>query len=445
MEFSSKGILESFRFWKQGRGAAPVAYHLVGHRLPTHWGYAVTGGVNECVRRMGVLEKQGLQVDLIRHTLRHYLPLGSGGEINDFLDYLRQLPLSFRADGIPDANVIFGSQPLMELIGPASLVSLFAYNLADTLQTGINTASNFSRLRSVIGEESQLIEGLFQKGWVSECAAFSGANALSSPVEDSAYSLIARAGGQDQLLSYQDRVMSFYPVEGVRYIDSLQVRPNALVISQRSLEGELSEVRRALDEKGFQETRIWCSTEGLSIKKVKSLVDAGNKPDGWIVEAFGLLRDVDSGSMAVSVALSAIEIDGKWKPIGRRLHGTAFRSYPGILNIRRYGVRKPEEEGGQWVKYSGDLIVCEHDEEIGDTLVEDSRFLSRRIAGSVRNLFEPLLSGGKGFLFSPELSEQANLLKSELELFDKGHRAVEFPTVYRSGLEQQLYQRTVTL
>ena len=294
-----------------------------------------------------------------------------------FLGYLRDFRFTGDVHGIPEGEVFFPPEPLVEVSGPRIEAQIVETFLLNTLNFQVMVASKAARAvlaargRAVVDFSPRRDHGTDAAVKAARAAYIAGCTGTSNVLAGMLYGLpVVGTMAHSYVMSFPDELEAFrtfahdFPANAVLLIDTYdtpQGVANAITVGRELIAGgarlrgvridsgdlavQSRAVRAALDAAGFRDTQIFLSGD-LNEYRIAELLD-----QGAAVDAFGVGTELGTSTDAPSIG-------GVYKLVedekGYRIKlSTGKATLPG----RKQVWRRLDAEG----QPAGDLIAL-HDE-----------------------------------------------------------------------------------
>lgn len=347
---------------------ARATFALFVRSLPPGRAFLVSAGLDTA---LAYLEGLRFEDEAIRYLTS--LRLFSDG----FLDYLRGFRFTGDVRAIPEGEVFFPPEPLVEVSGPRIEAQIVETFLLNTLNFQVMVASKAARAvlaargRAVVDFSPRRDHGTDAAVKAARAAYVAGCSGTSNVLAGMLYGLpVVGTMAHSYIMSFSDELEAFrtfardFPTNAVLLIDTydtLQGVANAITVGRElaasgarlrgvridsgDLVAQSRAVRAALDAAGFRDTRIFLSGD-LNEHRIAELLD-----QGAAVDAFGVGTELGTSADAPSIG-------GVYKLVedekGYRIKlSTGKATLPG----RKQVWRRTDDEG----QPVGDVIAL-HDE-----------------------------------------------------------------------------------
>ncbi len=345
-----------------------ATFALFVRSLPPGRAFLVSAGLDTALAYLEDLRFTPETIDYLR-SLRMF---GDG-----FLDYLRGFRFTGDVRAIPEGEVFFPPEPVMEVTGPRIEAQIVETFLLNTLNFQVMVASKAARAvlaargRGVVDFSPRRDHGADAALKVARAAYIAGCTGTSNVLAGMVYGLpVVGTMAHSYVMSFPDELEAFraftrdFPHNAVLLIDTYDTRQgtsNAITVGEEmrtqggrlrgvridsgDLIGQSRAARAALDTAGFRETQIILSGD-LNEYRIAELLE-----QGAAVDAFGVGTELGTSP-------DAPNIGGVYKLVedekGYRIKlSTGKATLPG----RKHVWRRMDSEG----QPSGDVLTL-HDE-----------------------------------------------------------------------------------
>ena len=316
-------------FWRRGMDSN-ATFSLFFRGFPKDRGYYIASGIDDA---LDFLETFHFSADDIR-AIREVTPLD-----DDFVDVLSDFRFNGTVRAVPEGNIVFADEPLLEVTGTLIETQIVETMLLNIVTTASLLATKAARIvqaaagrpvvdfgsRRTHGEDAAIAAA--RAGYISGFAGTSNVKAAAIygvPAHGTMAHSFVQAFDDEAtaFASYVDEfpetttllVDTYDTLEGVRNAIRVaeQARSRGSAINAIRLDsGDLGELARAaralLDEAGFPQIRIMASG-GLDEHSISRLVESGTPIDAFGVGTrFGTSADAPY----IDSVYKLVEIDGR--------------------------------------------------------------------------------------------------------------------------------------
>lgn len=447
-----------YAHYKNASHLTRACFELSYRQNPCGSGYAVAAGLETAVEYIQNLQFRPADLAYLR-SLNLY--------DEDFLRELEQFRFTGDIDAVPEGTVVFPGIPLVQVRAPIWEGQLMETALNNIIGHQTLIATKASRVVQA-AHGDRVIEMGLRRAQGPDAGFYGGRAALIGGCHSTSNVLVGKvfhvplAGTNahswvqfwaDELEAYRAWARAF-PGGVVFLVDTYDTLrsglPSALAAARevekaggkfigiRLDSGDFSYLsktaRRMLDEAGFPEALIVCSSD-LDEYLIRDLKMQGARIDVWGVGT-NLIVARDCPALGQVYKLVAVEDKGEWLPRIKVSENPAKVSNPGVKKV----LRVYEASG----KAAGDLMILEQeDEPCGPTMtLFDPVYPWKRKTIEnfrCRHLLEPIFRAGELVCQSPDLDAIRRYHHDDLETFWEEYRRLVNPEVYPVDLSPQLW------
>jgi nicotinate phosphoribosyltransferase len=423
----------------QHRMFAPATFSLFSRELPSHRGFLVAAGLAEVLSYLEDFAFSTEDLAFLRQA-KHFSP--------DFLDFLSTLRFTGEVYALPEGQICFANEPLLEVTAPvieAQLIESFILN-AVHLQTVI--ASKAARCfqaaqgKTLIDFALRRTHGVDAGLKVARASYLAGFGGTSNVLAGQRYGIpFYGTMAHSFIESFDDEEAAFsayaetFPDDTALLIDTydtLTGAQRAARVGQRLRQqgsrlrgvrldsGDLltlsKKTRTILDEANLHEVLIYASG-GLNERKVADLVDAGAP-----IDVFGVGTDmgVSGDAPSLDMAYKLVEYAGEPR--------LKLSSKKVSLLGKKQIFRVLDEEGCLQRDVLG-LRDEQRDEAVGE--VPPERILP---------LLVPVMRNGRIVQPQPSLQDSRAFFLREFDRLPEQYKALELPPRYPVTMTSRLEQ-----
>jgi nicotinate phosphoribosyltransferase len=304
-------------YFRQGMDERST-FALFVRTLPPNRAFLVSAGLDTALAYLETLHFSDEAIAYLRS-----LRLFSDG----FLDYLRGFRFSGDVRAIPEGEIFFPPEPLLEVSGPRIEAQVVETFLLNTLNFQVMVASKAARAvlaargRGVVDFSPRRDHGADAAVKVARAAYLAGCTGTSNVLAGMLYGIpVVGTMAHSYIMSFSDELSAFrafaldFPTNTVLLIDTydtLQGAANAIVVAREmagrgtrlrgvridsgDLAAQSRAVRRALDEAGYRDVPILLSGD-LNEYRIAELLERGAA-----VDAFGVGTELGTSADAPSI------------------------------------------------------------------------------------------------------------------------------------------------
>ncbi len=452
----------AYGYWKAGVSDCDAVFSMSFRKNPFHGGYAINCGLGYLVDYLSRFRFDESDIAYLA-TLKGNddKPLFDTG----FLDYLAEMRLTCDIDAIPEGNVVFPNEPLVQVRGPIIQAQILETPILNIINFQTLIATKAARVCQATRGESVLEFGLRRAHGIdgalaaSRAAFIGGCGASSNVLAGKLFGIPVRGThAHSWVMSFDDEPAAFEAyakalpnncvflvdtydtLDGVRYaIEAgrrLRERGHEMV-GIRLDSGDLAylsiEARRMLDAAGFEKAVIVASND-LDENIIQSLKAQGATIAVWGVGT-KLVTAYDQPALGGVYKMTALRKPGEAWDYKLKLSEQSIKiSNPGVLQVRRY------HRDGLFV---ADAIFDENtDMTHGCTIVDPLDMTRRRQIGtdlSHTDLLVPVFRKGEQVFRVHTLENSQAYAKKQLAGLHGAIKRFTNPHEYPVGLEKDLF------
>jgi nicotinate phosphoribosyltransferase len=363
---------------------APATFSLFIRKYPANRGYFVNAGLHEV---LDYLEKFHFESDDI-----HYLEK-TGLFDSGFLEFLRSLRFTGEVLAIPEGRLFFKDEPILEVTAPiieGQLIESFminAVNLQVTIATKASRCFHAAKGKNLIDFSLRRTQGIDAGMKVARASYLAGFSGTSNVLAGKHYGIpVSGTMAHSFVESFPEEIDAFrsfceaFPHNTVLLIDTYDTVEGARKAVQVAREmrskgfrlkgvrldsGEMAvlsrEVRRILDEAGFDDVMIFASG-GFDEFKIERFLEQGSRIDAFGV---GTKMGVSADAPYTDIAYKLVEYDGR--PVLKLSPGKQ------TLVSRKQVYRKTRQD-----QLAGDVIALRNEALEGEALLTQVMHHGRR-------------------------------------------------------------------
>ncbi len=436
-------------YFKQGIHKTTASFDYFFRKLPFEGGYVIFCGLGELLPVIENLHFDPEEIDWLHMN----------GFDEDFLEWLEAFRFKGRIRSMPEGEIAFPLESLLQVEGNLAEVQLIETLLLNYLNFQSLIATKAARIRYAAGDRHLSEFGLRRAqafgGIAASRAAIAGgfdstSNVLAAKMYDIAVSgTMAHSfiQSQENELTAFRKFVETHPENSTLLVDTYDTLksgiPNAIIVAKEMKQkgqqlqairldsGDLAYLskhgRKMLDDAGFQEVKIVVSNQ-LDEYLIKSLLEQ-KAP----IDVFGVGTSLATGQpdAALDGVYKLCEIDGK--PKIKLSENIQKVTLPGVKQVYRY----TDEEG----RFVADAIALAKDgvpnQMIHPYDPEKSMLLNSKLATP---LLHPIMENGKSLIKQFEPKEIAAFSQKRLQLLPEEHKRFNNPHIYKVGISEPLHQ-----
>ncbi len=456
-----------YGYWKAGILEREAVFHLNFRKWPFKGGFAIAAGLETAALFLQNFRFSKSDLDYLSSLQdARGSPLFEKG----FLHFLADFRFSCDLDAVPEGTPIFPHEPLLRVKGPIWQAQLLESPMLNLINFQTLIATKAARICMAAKPDPVIEFGMrraqgpdgavsaSRAAYIGGCAGTSDVIAgklFGIPVRGThAHSWVMAFDDEKEAFETFAKIMPHGCVMLIDTYDSIQGAKRAVEVGRemrkrgaelfgvRLDSGDLAhlsiEVRKILDEAGFQKTEIMASNE-LDEYLIRDLKQQGAKITIWGVGT-NLVTAKDQPALDGVYKLSAIQNGkGEWIHRIKLSEQTAKATNPGILQIRRFFDGK---------HYAGDVIydgLTPFQFPLRAVDFQDPNI--ERAFGNCesQDLLVPIFRKGELVYDFPSLSEVQKRASQELSRLLPSMERFVNPQPYFAGLEVGLYHKKLEL
>ena len=451
-------------YWKKNNKER-VVFEMSFRRQPFDGGYAIFAGLGNLLEQLETFSFSDSDIAYLK----------SLGLFEDsFTDYLKSFKFNGSLWAMNEGTVVFPHEPLIRVTGSIIECQIIEGMLLNVINFQSLIATKTCRVRLAAGKSSVMEFGLRRAQGpdgalsASRAAYIGGASGTSNtlagkifgiPVMGTmAHSWVMSFSGEEEAF---DAYADLYPDSTVFILDTYDTLKsginNAINTGKKLAEkgktfgvrldsGDIqylsTEVRKRLDNAGFEDARIIVSNE-LDESIIETLVKDGAPVDGWGVGTKMVTGGQSSAFTGVYKLVARIEEGGGVIPVMKLSDNPEKITYPGAKQV--YRVR--DSSGAALADVVG--LVCDDELKPGERHTfwhpsADYRHFSHQIE-DVEALLKPRIEKGKLSAPLPSLTDIRAHVDAGLNQFDSTHKRLLNPHVYKVSITEKLRSLKLSL
>lgn len=415
-------------YWQSGT-TAPATFSLFFRKYPSDRGYFVCAGLADVLDYLESFRFTQADLDYLR-TLKRFDAA--------FLEYLAGLRFTGSVRAMPEGELFFVNEPVLEVTAPvveAQLVETFALNQVNVqtiLATKASRVRHAARDRQLVDFAARRAHGIDAANKLARVSYLAGFEATSNVLAGALYGIpVSGTMAHSFITSFTSEIESFrqfarsFPDSSILLVDTydtLEGTKNAIRVAQemkrhghhllaiRLDSGDLlalaKKTRALLDDAGLPEVRIFASG-GLDEFEVDALLKTSAPIDGFGV---GTKVGVSADAPLTDCAYKQVVYDGR--PVLKL--STKKQTLPGPKQVFRF-----RDAQGHCVR---DVIAC------ADEPQPDGA--------------EPLLGermrGGRRLRPDPPLTQLREEFRTRFSQLPDRHKPLRAPEIYPVDISPRL-------
>jgi len=412
----------------ENRMAEPATFSLFVRKYPPHRAYFVAAGLEDILEHIADFQFSEGDVSFLK---------GTGVFSKDFLHYLKALRFTGRIRAIPEGEIFFADEPILEVTAPIIEAQLLETLVINTIQVQSMIATKAARCvhaakgHGLVDFSLRRTHGADAGLKVARSSYVAGFVATSNVLAGKLYHIpIAGTMAHSYVSSFGNEIEAFrafarsFPKKSILLIDTYDTiegaKKAAMVGQEMAKRGERllgvrldsgnmirlsQEVRKILDRAGLEGTEIFASGSFDEYAIAKAI------KEGAKIEAFGV-----GTKMGVSADAPYLDIVYKLVQYGER---SIMKFSTGKVNLpgEKQVFRKVDSQG---------------------LFVEDVIGTADETVGDGRPLLEPVMEQGKLLRAHPSLEGIRNGFKKSFHALDEKYKALKEPLVYPVRISTRL-------
>ena len=387
----------------------------------------------------------------------------------EFLKKLKDFKFSGDVRAIPEGTVVFPHEPLLIVKAPVFEAQLIESTLLNLLNFQTMIATKAARVNTASGGKSVIEFGL-RRAQAPDAAYFGARAAVIAGCDGTSNVLASKDLGTKPMgthahswvMAFDSELEAFrdyaevYPQSCMLLIDTYDTLKSGLVnaitvfkelrakgftpLGVRLDSGDLAylskEVRKGLDEAGFQSAKIFASSD-LDEYVISSLSHQGAK-----IDAFGVGTRLITGSPEASLGgvykLAAFEKNKKLEPKVKVSDNPAKVTNPGEKDLFRFYDRTTHMALGDLITLKGETI----DESKPFTLTHPTDRWKNTVLENfyAKPLYVDLIKNGKLVYDFPSIQGARAHCKASLDSFWEEYKRIDNPQIYKVNLSDGLFE-----
>lgn len=458
----------AYGYWKEGMADREAVFHLSFRKQPFKGPFAIAAGMEVAIDYL--LHFHFSDSDL------SYLESLRGVDQKpifdkNFLDYLKNLKIELDVDAMPEGTVVFPHEPLIRVSGPILQAQIMESALLNIINFQSLIATKASRICWAAKSDPVVEFGLRRAQGIDGAISASRASYIGG-CESTSHVFAGKLFGipvkgtmaHSWVMAFEDEKKAFEAFAKtqpnnciflVDTYDSIQGTKHAVEVAKemkkkgipflgvRLDSGDLTylsiEIRKILDEAGFQDAKIMASNE-LDENLIVDLKHQGCLVNLWGVGT-NLVTAKDQPALDGVYKLSAVkDAKNKWQYRLKISEQMAKVTTPGISQVRRYF-----NEQGNIADMLYDIHLDMPSQPMIFDMVDSAVVKEVKKDWQWRDLLVPMMRKGKSVYAHPTLEKMRANTQDELSRFSSRMRRFLNPQPYFAGIEKNLYQLKLSL
>ncbi|HEY5463625.1 MAG TPA: nicotinate phosphoribosyltransferase [Hanamia sp.] len=436
-------------YYKNGTQDVPACFDYFFRKLPYAGGYVIFCGLGELLPVIESLHFNPSEIEWLRKK----------GFDDNFLSWLKDFQFKGTIRSMPEGEIAFPLEPLLQVEGSLAEVQLIETLLLNYLNFQSLIATKAARVRYAAGNRHLSEFGLRRAqalGGISASRASiaGGFDSTSNVYAAKMYDIeVSGTMAHSFIQSHENELTAFRkfaesePDNCTLLVDTYDTLksgiPNAIMVAKEMKEkghqlqairldsGDLAYLskrgRKMLDDAGFHEVQIVVSNQ-LDEYLIKSLLDQ-KAP----IDVFGVGTSLATGQpdAALDGVYKLSEINGK--PKIKLSENIQKVTLPGVKQVYRF-----TDDAGSFI---ADAIALVKDKVPGKMIhpfdPEKSMILDTK---KVTPLLSPIMENGKSLLENYHPNDIAAFVQKKLQQLPEEHKRFNNPHIYKVGISEPLHQ-----
>ena len=447
----------AYGYWKSGRSGDKAAFNLFFRQRPFGGAYAICCGLGVAIN---CIENFGFSEDDLDYLSSLKGRRGRCLFDEAFLEYLSNLSLQCDINAIPEGQVVFPLEPLLQVRGPLIQCQLLETMLLNVINFQTLIATKAARICSVA--QSPVFEFGMRRAQgadgalsASRAAYIGGCSGTSHVMAGKVFDIpVKGTHAHSWVMAFDSEKEAFtqytasMPDNSVLLVDTYDTIEGVKTAAESGLEmkskgqrllgirldsGNLTELsikaRRILDDHNLKDCLIVASGD-LDEHVIKELKREGAHIDIWGVGT-RLATGRGQGAIDGVYKMSALKKDGEsWLPKMKLSDDPLKSTYGGLHQIRRF-----HKNGKLW----GDMI---YDERIGpgNEMEHENNILEIPADAEDMDLLVPTFRNGEKVYIEPDIHTTRQSTADNMQCLPQELQELTTSKRYPVGLESKLAQ-----
>ncbi|WP_459129410.1 nicotinate phosphoribosyltransferase [Guggenheimella bovis] len=447
-------------YFQHGMKDLVVYFDMFYRNNPDDGGFAISCGLEQLLEYIEELEFTEEDIDYLRSV---------GIDDENFLDYLRDFKFTGDVWAIPEGTPVFPREPMVTVRAPIIEAQILETMLLLIISHQTLIASKANRLvraaqgKPIVEFGARRAQGKDAATKGARAAYIGGVIGTSNLMAGERYGIpVYGTMAHSWIQIFDDEYQAFkaycevYPDNVSLLVDTYNTLksgiPNAIKVfnevvlpsghrpkSVRLDSGDLAflskEVRKMLDEAGFEDVKIMASNS-INEETLKDLRDQGAKIDSYGIGE-NLITSSSDAVLGGVYKLVAVEHEGMIEPKIKISENIGKITVPGFKQVYRIYDNKTGKALADYMTLRDEVIDTSKPLEIFDPIYTWKRQTLENF--SVQELLVPVIRNGKRVYPKLEINEiNEHRIKEEERLWD-GVKRVQNPHRYFVDLSQKLW------
>jgi len=446
-------------YWEDNIHNRKAVFDLYFRKLPFDNGYAVFAGLERIINYIQNFEFSESDLAYLKNEL---------GYKADFIEYLKTVKFNGTLKAMQEGEIVFANEPLLRVEASLAEAQLIESALLNIVNYQTLIATKASRIKQLVGDQTLMEFGTRRAQemdaalWGTRAAYIGGFNATSNVRAGKLFGIpVAGTHAHAMIQAYQDDYTAFKKyakthkncVFLVDTYDTLRSGvPNAIKVAKefgteinfvgiRLDSGDLAylskKAREMLDEAGFQDTKIYASSD-IDEHTILTLQAQGAKIDVWGIGT-KLITAYDQPALGAVYKLVAIENEsGEMMDTIKISSNPEKVSTPGMKKVYRIMNTINNRSEGDYISKEEENP---NEEERLKMFHPVHTFISKFVTDfNAINLHHDVFVDGKLTYKNPSLIEIQAYSKEQLTHFWNEYKRTNNPEEYPVDLSQKAWE-----
>ena len=363
-----------YTYFKKGISERNAVFEAYYRQEPFGNGYSVYAGIEHVIMYLKNLKFKESDLKYLKEEV---------GYDDDFIDYLRHLKMKLTVRSMPEGEIVFANEPLLQVEGPLAQCQLVETAILNIINYQTLLATKAARVKLAVQGDGVMEFGTRRAQetdaalWGTRAAYIGGFDSTSNvragklfgiPISGThAHSLVEAFGNEYEafkayaethkdcvfLVDTYDTVRSGVP-NAIRVADEMGERINfqGVRIDSGDMAYISKQVRRELDNAGYTKAKIYASND-LDETTITSLKMQGAKIDVWGIGT-KYITAYDQPALGAVYKLVSIEDDQHRMRDTLKISSNVEKvSTPGKKQVWRISANTEKKNEGDWIARVG--------------------------------------------------------------------------------------------
>ncbi len=363
-----------YTYYKKGISERNAVFEAYYRQEPFGNGYSVYAGLEHVIMYLKNLKFKESDLKYLKEEV---------GYDDDFIDYLRHLKMKLTVRSMPEGEIVFANEPLLQVEGPLAQCQLVETAILNIINYQTLLATKAARVKLAVQGDGVMEFGTRRAQetdaalWGTRAAYIGGFDSTSNvragklfgiPISGThAHSLVEAFGNEYEafkayaethkdcvfLVDTYDTVRSGVP-NAIRVADEMGERINfqGVRIDSGDMAYISKQVRRELDNAGYTKAKIYASND-LDETTITSLKMQGAKIDVWGIGT-KYITAYDQPALGAVYKLVSIEDDQHHMRDTLKISSNVEKvSTPGKKQVWRISANTEKKNEGDWIARVG--------------------------------------------------------------------------------------------